>query len=105
MSIFCLIVVAYSSFSAYPFVLMPPNDPIVSFVASKHIDPDTNTPATPGQVLLKWSMQKVIFILLLIFKVFSIYFSLGYCFDSKIIESGTFVGELQSSRYLPALSN
>jgi len=53
-----IIVVAYSSFSAYPFVLMPPNDPIVSYVASQHFDPHTNTPATPGQVLLKWSMQK-----------------------------------------------
>lgn len=56
---FCATVVAYSPFSAYPFVMEPTYDPIVSYVAARHIDPTTNTPATPAQILLKWTLQKV----------------------------------------------
>lgn len=53
-----IVVVSYSPFSAYPFVMLPINDPLVSYIAARHIDPTTNTPATPAQILLKWAMQK-----------------------------------------------
>ena len=39
--------------------MLPINDPLVSYIAARHIDPSTNTPATPAQILLKWAMQKV----------------------------------------------
>jgi hypothetical protein len=51
--------VSYSPFSAYPFVMLPINDPLVTYIAARHIDATTNTPATPAQILLKWAMQKV----------------------------------------------
>eukprot|EP01036_Dinobryon_divergens_P032771 gene32771-42429_t len=53
-----IIVVSYSPFSAYPFVMIPLNDPVVSYIAARHPDPTTNAPATPAQILLKWAMQK-----------------------------------------------
>eukprot|EP00607_Mallomonas_marina_P005549 CAMPEP_0182428340 /NCGR_PEP_ID=MMETSP1167-20130531/22488_1 /TAXON_ID=2988 /ORGANISM="Mallomonas Sp, Strain CCMP3275" /LENGTH=552 /DNA_ID=CAMNT_0024611183 /DNA_START=66 /DNA_END=1724 /DNA_ORIENTATION=+ len=43
--------VAYSSFSAYPFVMMPTHDPIVQYIAAKY-------KATPAQVILRWIMMK-----------------------------------------------
>ena len=46
-----IFVVAYSSFSAYPFVMKPTEDPIVRDVARRN-------EASPAQVILKWSLQK-----------------------------------------------
>jgi methylglyoxal/glyoxal reductase len=44
-------VVAYSSLSAYPFVMRPAEDPLVRSIAvARHM--------TPAQVILKWAMQK-----------------------------------------------
>jgi diketogulonate reductase-like aldo/keto reductase len=51
-----IIIVAYSTFSSYPFVLKPLNDPIVKYIAQTLSGPDNIV--TPAQVLLKWSMQK-----------------------------------------------
>lgn len=45
-----IITVAYSSFSAYPFVMKPVDDPIVRFVAKSRGN-------TPGQVILRWLLQ------------------------------------------------
>ena len=47
-----IVVVAYSSLSAYPFSMLPAYDPIVSFVASRQ-----PTPTTSAQVLLRWTLQ------------------------------------------------
>jgi diketogulonate reductase-like aldo/keto reductase len=46
-----ILVVAYSSFSAYPFVMKPTEDPIVRSIARR-------TGLSPAQVILRWSMQK-----------------------------------------------
>lgn len=57
-----ILVVAYSSFSAYPFVLKPIDDPVIRYIAANHPGFLTNDgeilPVTPAQVLLRWSMQK-----------------------------------------------
>jgi diketogulonate reductase-like aldo/keto reductase len=45
-----IITVAYSSFSAYPFVMKPVDDPIVKFIAK-------NRGTSPGQVILRWILQ------------------------------------------------
>ena len=47
-----IVVVAYSSLSAYPFSMLPAYDPIVNFVASRQ-----PTPTTSAQVLLRWTLQ------------------------------------------------
>ena len=47
-----IVVVAYSSLSAYPFSMLPAYDPIVNYVASRQ-----PTPATTAQVLLRWTLQ------------------------------------------------
>jgi 2,5-diketo-D-gluconate reductase B len=44
-------VVAYSSFSSYPFVMEPMDDPIVNWIASRHS-------ATSAQIILKWALNK-----------------------------------------------
>lgn len=44
-------IVAYSSFSAYPFVMQPTEDPVVRWVARTR-------GISAGQVLLKWALQK-----------------------------------------------
>lgn len=49
-----VVVVAYSSFSGYPFSMKPVDDPIVRFVAANH-KPE---PATTGQVILRWLLQR-----------------------------------------------
>ena len=46
-----ILVVAYSSFSAYPFAMLPTEDPLVRSVAAA-------TNHTTAQVLLKWALQK-----------------------------------------------
>lgn len=56
-------VVAYSSFSAYPFVLKPIDDPVVRVIAADHLPFATSeagdaVSVTPAMVLLRWSMQK-----------------------------------------------
>eukprot|EP01035_Chromulina_nebulosa_P020690 gene20690-26823_t len=43
-------IVGYSSFSAYPFVMVPLEDPIVKYIANKN-------KITPGQVILRWLLQ------------------------------------------------
>lgn len=39
--------------------MLPTNDPIVTYVAARHVHPQTGKAATPAQVLLKWAVQKV----------------------------------------------
>jgi diketogulonate reductase-like aldo/keto reductase len=46
-----ILMVAYSSFSAYPFVMKPTEDPIVRSVARR-------TGLSAAQVILRWSLQK-----------------------------------------------
>lgn len=46
-----MVIVAYSSLSAYPFVMRPAEDPVVRSIARER-------GITEAQVLLKWSMQK-----------------------------------------------
>jgi diketogulonate reductase-like aldo/keto reductase len=46
-----MVIVAYSSFSAYPFVMKPSEDPVVRDIARRRR-------LTPAQVLLKWSLQR-----------------------------------------------
>ena len=46
-----ILVVAYSTFSAYPFTMSPSDDPIVRSIAHAR-------GITAGQVLLKWALQK-----------------------------------------------
>lgn len=46
-----IVMVAYSSLSAYPFVMKPADDPIVRSIARKH-------GLTAAQILFKWSLQK-----------------------------------------------
>jgi diketogulonate reductase-like aldo/keto reductase len=46
-----VLLVAYSTLSAYPFAMQPTEDPIVRAVAHRH-------GFTPAQVLLKWALQK-----------------------------------------------
>jgi alcohol dehydrogenase (NADP+) len=50
-------VLAYSPFSAYPFVMKPTYDPIVTYVAAK-LSKQQGRTVTPAQVLLKWNMQR-----------------------------------------------
>lgn len=47
-----IVLVAYSSLSAYPFAMLPAYDPIVNFVAARQ-----PTPTTSSQVLLRWTLQ------------------------------------------------
>ena len=44
--------VAYSSFSAYPFVMVPLYDPIISYIASVHPNKPSNS-----QIILLWQLQ------------------------------------------------
>jgi diketogulonate reductase-like aldo/keto reductase len=58
-----VVVVAYSSFSAYPFVMKPIDDPIIKAIAADHppfatSDNGDAVSVTPAMVLLRWSMQK-----------------------------------------------
>lgn len=46
-----ILMVAYSTFSAYPFVMQATEDPVVRWVARSR-------GLTAGQVLLKWALQK-----------------------------------------------
>lgn len=46
-----VLVVAYSTFSGYPFAMKPADDPVVREVAAAR-------GITPSQVLLKWALQK-----------------------------------------------
>lgn len=54
-----IIPVAYSSFSAYPFVMMPADDPIVRQIALQHgtPSPQSRSAVTPAQVILRWCLQ------------------------------------------------
>lgn len=51
-----LVLMAYSPFSAFPFVMQPLADPIVAAVAARKSEL-WGRPVTPAQVLLKWTMQ------------------------------------------------
>ena len=44
--------VAYSSFSAYPFAMLPTYDPIVIYLAQRQ-----SVPVTPAMLLLRWTLQ------------------------------------------------
>lgn len=63
-------IVAYSSFSAYPFVMVPLDDPVVKFIAKRHPKSKGNNSltgsavvvsndVTPGQIILRWQLQHV----------------------------------------------
>lgn len=69
------LMVAYSSFSAFPFVMKPLDDPVVRFISYKrsdwqwkvrynnkhksikHSSKYDNAAMTPAQVLLRWTLQ------------------------------------------------
>lgn len=55
-----ILVVAYSTHSAYPFVMKPLDDPIVRHIAHHHslYHDGTSVKVTPSQVLLRWAIQK-----------------------------------------------
>ena len=55
-----ILVVAYSTHSAYPFVMKPLDDPIVRYIAHHHslYHDGTSVKVTPSQVLLRWAIQK-----------------------------------------------
>jgi len=55
-----ILVVAYSTHSAYPFVMKPLDDPVVRYIAHNHnlYHDDTSVKASPSQVLLRWAIQK-----------------------------------------------
>eukprot|EP01040_Poterioochromonas_malhamensis_P000203 gene203-213_t len=48
---------AYSPFSAYPFVMEPISDPIINYIAKKYSFL-LQKKVTPGQILLKWIIQR-----------------------------------------------
>lgn len=48
---------AYSPFSAYPFMMLPLEDPLVRYV-SKEYAHRTGVTITPAQVVLKWILQR-----------------------------------------------
>lgn len=47
------LMIAYSSFSSFPFVLQPLDDPVVRYIASQR-----RNPTTAAQVLLRWTLQQ-----------------------------------------------
>eukprot|EP01039_Chlorochromonas_danica_P008351 gene8351-9205_t len=51
-----IVVMAYSPFSAFPFVLQPVGDPLVRYIASRKTQ-QWQRPVTPAQILLKWAIQ------------------------------------------------
>lgn len=53
-----ILVVAYSTHSAYPFVMKPLDDPIVRHIAHHHSHDGSSLKVTPSQVLLRWAIQK-----------------------------------------------
>lgn len=52
-----IVMMAYSPFSAFPFVMQPGEDPIVKYLANKKSQ-DWGAPVSPQQLLLKWIVQK-----------------------------------------------
>jgi diketogulonate reductase-like aldo/keto reductase len=50
-------IMAYSSFTAYPFVMVPIADPIVNFIARK-LSFSLGKKVTAGQVIMKWITQR-----------------------------------------------
>lgn len=52
-----ILVVSYSIFSSYPFVLVPLEDPIIKYVTVEY-NKHYNTNVTTAQIILRWSLQK-----------------------------------------------
>lgn len=52
-----IVMMAYSPFSAYPFVMEPISDPIIQYIALKYSF-ITQKKVTPAQIILKWIIQR-----------------------------------------------
>lgn len=61
-----IVLLSYSPFSAYPFVMEPIHDPIVKYLATKKTkeisaslaEGESPVEITPSQILLKWNLQR-----------------------------------------------